>query len=195
MERVELQPRQSTAWLVTAALVTLGVVGRLWQPEWNVTPLAAVTLFAGAVFSRAWMAALVPVAVLAISNLWLRDYTSRAEMLSVYACFLAPLLFRGLLRERITVFRVALSAVSCTLIFYVVTNFAVWMVRRGLAYDDSLSGLRDCYVAALPFLRWMLQGDLFYAALVFGSFALCRKYMTLPRLSRPREYQPVKLVK
>jgi hypothetical protein len=35
-----------------------------------------------------------------------------------------------------------------------------------------MPGLFACYVAALPFLRNTLAGDLFWSAALFGSYAL-----------------------
>ena len=65
------------AWL---ALVAVAVIGRLWQPSWNgeplwnATPLAGVALAAGFVFPNVLVAATVPLAALAISNLALPAY-------------------------------------------------------------------------------------------------------------------------
>jgi hypothetical protein len=36
--------------------------------------------------------------------------------------------------------------------------------------------LVECYIAALPFFRNALAGDLFYAAVLFGSYELAVKY-------------------
>jgi hypothetical protein len=39
----------------------------------------------------------------------------------------------------------------------------------------TLSGLTECYVAALPFCRNEILGDLCYALLLFGGFALLER--------------------
>ena len=48
-------------------------------------------------------------------------------------------------------------------------------------YPRTLGGLEACYVAAIPFFQNTLAGDLFYAALLFGGFALpsarCRSFV------------------
>jgi hypothetical protein len=187
----------SSLWwhvLIFAVLVALAVVGRLNQPAWNVTPLAAATLFAGVYFAPAWLAALVPIAALALSNLWLKDYSSAAEMLAVYGCFLSPLLWRNWLRASPSFMRIFVSAVGCSTTFFLVTNLVVWSIRRGVAYENNLFGLGECYLAAIPFFRWMLQGDLAYCGLIFGAWAICGAFQRsgfriLPG-SLPNWYQP-----
>ena len=44
-------------WVV---LVAVGTLGRLWQPGWNITPMAGIALAAGAVFPHPLVAASVP---------------------------------------------------------------------------------------------------------------------------------------
>ena len=39
-------------------------------------------------------------------------------------------------------------------------------------YPATWSGLLDCYVRAIPFFRSMLLGDLFFMAVLFGSYAV-----------------------
>jgi len=68
---------------------------------------------------------------------------------------------------------------SCSLIFFVTTNFAVWTVS-GL-YPLTWRGLVQCYVAALPFLDKTVLGDLFWTAVLFGGAWLVQH---VPALSR-----------
>ena len=39
----------------------------------------------------------------------------------------------------------------------------------------TMAGLAACYVAAIPFFQNTVAGDLFYAALLFGGFALLER--------------------
>ena len=59
---------------------------------------------------------------------------------------------------------------SSSLLFFVTTNFAVWAFSP--LYAPNLAGLSKCYLAALPFLRNMLEGDLFWGFLLFGGYWL-----------------------
>lgn len=158
-------------WLFLAVLVAFGVLGRWFQVQWNVTPTAALALFAGFLFTRRRLAMLVPVAILALSNLMLDSYTHWGEMLAVYGSFLIPVALGVLVRRQFTAVRVLSCTLMSSVAFFLITNFTVWLYRRGEAYADSLAGLLACYEAGLLFFRWMLAGDLFFAVVIFGSYA------------------------
>jgi hypothetical protein len=171
MERI-VQSNHRMQWLLIAALVAFGVLGRWFQVQWNVTPTAALALFAGFAFTSTRTALLVPLAILAISNLLLDSYNNFGEMAAVYGAFLIPALLGGLVRRDFSARRIVACTLASSVAFFVITNFAVWCYRRGDAYADSLSGLLACYDAGLLFFRWMLAGDLCFAAAIFGAYAL-----------------------
>jgi hypothetical protein len=167
-------------WLLFAVLVIFGVFGRWFQVQWNVTPTAALALFAGFLFAGRRTALLVPVAILGVSNLLLDSYQYAGEMLAVYGSFLIPAALGGFVRRRFTAVRVLSCTLVSSVLFFLTTNFAVWLYRRGEAYSDSFAGLLACYEAGLLFFRWMLAGDLFFAVVIFGTYAVA----TSPLLRR-----------
>lgn len=159
----------AAAW---AALVAVAVAGRLWQPEWNgtrlwnVTPLVAVALAAGALFGNRLVAAAAPLAVLAISNCFEPPYRSLVVAASVYAASAWPVLLGGLARRGgwLGVFG---GAVASSLVFFVVTNFAHWAVMGD--YPLDWAGLVECYRQALPFHRPL--GDVVWSLAFFAGIA------------------------
>ena len=71
--------------------------------------------------------------------------------------------------------RVLGSAVLASVLFFVISNFAVWVMAQGTPYPGPCKlGLGPCYVAAIPFFQWTLLGTVTYAALMFGGFAWLR---------------------
>jgi hypothetical protein len=158
-------------WLF-AAIVAFGVLGRWLQPQWNFTPTAALAIFSGYIFCNRGVACLAPLSILTLSDLILPTHNNAGEMAAVYACFLVPAALGSLLQGKFTWPRLAASALAPSVIFFVVTNFVVWLYRRGTVYDDSFAGLLDCYAAAALFFRWMLAGDVFFTAAIFGAYAL-----------------------
>lgn len=160
--------------LVFALLIGIGVAGRWAQPQWCFTPTAAVAVFAGLYFSRVGIALLVPVAVLVISDLMLPAYHSVAVMLATYGAMCLPVFLGRMLRGKHSGWNAAWRWAACGLVpatlFYLVTNFAVWAFQSN--YPKTMAGLVDCYWAAVPFYRWMVAGDVFYLAVVFGCWAL-----------------------
>jgi hypothetical protein len=165
-------------WL---ALVAIAVAGRLWQPSWdgtplwNATPLAGVSLAAGFVFSNVLVAASVPLAALAISNLALPAYGSTALALVVFAATVWPVVLGacGLLgRSKPRWIAVLGGSLASSLVFFLSTNLAHWLLTSD--YPRTAAGVADCFIAALPFYRWMPVGDVFWTALVFGLLAAAR---------------------
>ncbi|NBV45606.1 MAG: hypothetical protein EBR86_08195 [Planctomycetia bacterium] len=145
--------RLAAVWL---ALVAVFVIGRFLQPAWNVTPSAAVALVAGAVFPGAALAASVPVAGLVISNLVLPGYESLTMAAVVFAATAWPVILRRWVRPGRTL-GIAAGALVSSVVFFLTTNLAYWWLSHD--YPLTIEGLGACYVAAVPFFRWMPLGD------------------------------------
>lgn len=160
--------------LVFALLVAIGVAGRWGQPEWCFTPTAAAAIFAGYYFSRVAIAVMVPLAILAISDLALAAHSNWPVMFVTYAVMTVPVWLGRMMRSArggwSTVTGWAACGFAPATLFWVVTNFAVWAFQSD--YPKTLAGLAECYWAAVPFFRWMLAGDLFYLAILLGCLAL-----------------------
>ena len=169
---------QAAVWL---ALVALAVAGRLWQPSWNgeplwhATPLAAVALAAGFLFANPLVAATAPLAALAISNLALPGYGSLGVAAVVYAATAWPVLLgtSGILgRERPRWLAVVGGSLATSLVFFFSTNLAHWAFMAD--YPRTIAGLGECFLAALPFYRWMPLGDVAWTLATFGLIVAAR---------------------
>lgn len=166
-------------WL---GLVTVGAGTRLVFADLpNFAPVAALALFAGYFFSRRTVAAFVPLSVMALSDAFLGGYDLRV-MAVVYASLTLPVVLGAWLNRRLRMDSVGSalggaaglvgSSLAGSVFFYLATNFAVWGWFD--SYQHTWSGLAHCYVRALPFFRFTLLGDLFFAALLFGGYAVVR---------------------
>jgi len=169
---------QAVVWL---ALVALAVAGRLWQPTWNgeqlwhATPLAAVALAAGFLFANQLVAASVPLAALALSNLVLPGYGSLGVAAVVYAATAWPVLLGtcGVLgQDRPRWLAVVGGSLATSLVFFLSTNLAHWAFMAD--YPRTMAGLGECFVAALPFYRWMPVGDAAWTLATFGLIVAAR---------------------
>ena len=169
-------------------LVAIGVAGRWGQPEWCFTPTAAAAVFAGRYFGRWAIAALVPVTILAISDMLLPAYGSYGVMIATYLAMIVPVFLGKWLAGGnggwSTAWRFGVCSLVPALVFFVVSNFAVWAFQS--LYPSTWAGLIECYVAAVPFLRWMLAGDIFYMAVLFGCGALAGISITAPTRVQPQ---------
>lgn len=171
---------------VFGLLLAIGIAGRWAQPTWNFTPLAAVTIVGGFYFRHLLPAVLLPVTILAVSDLLLPVHDSMAVMICVHLMMILSLwLGRGSRGAEglEAVKRFGMCAVIPSSAFFLVTNFAVWAVHS--SYEKTLAGLAACYAAGLPFYRWMLAGDAFYLTVLVS----CLIVATVAR--RRRALQPV----
>lgn len=155
------------------ALILLGVAGRLLPHPPNFTPLLAVALFSGATLPRhaAWF---VPLLAMVGSDLLLGYPLSWMNGV-VYGCFLAAVWLGQWLRDRRTWDRTVAATLAGSMLFYAVTNFAVWLAPPFL-YERTTAGLVRCYTMALPFFRNSLAGDLFWTVALFGLHDLARAW-------------------
>ena len=87
--------------------------------------------------------------------------------LVVYAAITVPA-FAGMLARRWHgAVPVVVAMISCSLIFFAASNFAVWAFSG--MYPLNVQGLAQCYAAALPFLDKTVLGDLIWTAVLFGG--------------------------
>jgi len=148
-------------------LILLGAAGRVIPHPDNFTPLMAVALFGGATLSTRWAYA-VPLVALAASDLLLGQAFDTMSAV-VYACFVASVGLGHWLGRHRTWMRTGVAALGASLLFYLVTNFAGWLLPHGL-YPHTLQGLLQTYVMAIPFFGNSVGGDLFWTALLFALY-------------------------
>lgn len=162
-------------------LILLGVFARL-NPEHlhNLVPLGAIALYAGARLSRRYALA-VPLVIMVATDLVIdlvyypqfRRGPLDPTRLAVYGSYLAiVLLGRWTSRDAKFAMPVGMAVVG-SLLFFVVTNFAVWASGVSLQ-PGTIAGLIACYGDAVPFYRATLVADLSGAVVLFGLDSVLR---------------------
>ncbi len=169
-----------TRFFVVIGLIIAAAVMRL-LPHWpNFTPIAALALFGGAYISRKWLAFLIPLAAMFISDLLLGFHSN---MGIVYLAFMLTVLIGFALRKNPRAINVASGSLAASTLFYLLTNLAAWYANP--MYPQHLGGLISSYVAGLPFYLNGIAGDLFYSTLLFVGYYLIRTYVPFARLVNP----------
>jgi hypothetical protein len=160
--------------MVLTAIVVAAAMARLIPHLPNMTPIAAMALFGGAFLPNRRLAYALPLAAMVLSDVVLGVTVYGKVLLTsqpvVYACILATVAMGKLIRDRRSVVNVGTVTLASSLLFFTVTNLAVWV--SGSLYPRTLAGLMVCYTAAIPFFRNSLIGDVAYTAILFGGFAL-----------------------
>lgn len=160
--------------LLLALLGGVAAVQLLPHPA-GVSPVAAMALFGGACFrSRSagfavslGAFALAGLAVGVVTGNW--DYGFHALALPVYGSWALSVALGWWLRARRSAPRIAAASIAGSLLFFAITNFAVWATYG--SYPPTAAGLAACYAAGLPFLARGLLADLAYAGALFGALA------------------------
>jgi hypothetical protein len=103
-------------------------------------------------------------------------------MPAVYIAFAITVVIGMFVARNPKVLNIAAAAVTSTIIFFLLTNFAAWLGSP--LYPQNFGGLMESYIAGLVFLNNgtygisfflnSLIGDLFYTGLFFGVFYLAR---------------------
>ena len=83
--------------------------------------------------------------------------------------------------KRISAGTVIGGTLAASVLFFCLTNFAVWM--QGGLYPLTFEGLIACYVAAIPFFGNTLLGNFVFSGLLFGGWAMAQNKFTI--LARP----------
>ena len=154
--------------------VIFAVLARMpFMPHpWGFTPVAAALLYFGARGSRRqlWVPFGLMIASDVLLNKFVYAYPLSWDQPVVWAWYAAILLLGTQLHENSGWLRVAGAALASSVSFFILSDLAVWAF--GTMYPKTGSGLVSCYVAALPFFRRGLAGDMLFTAVLFGLPAL-----------------------
>ena len=181
---------QARTVIVLSLIVLAAALTRLIPHPMNFAPLGAMALFGSAYFGRKGLGLLITMISWMVSDLILNNlvfsqgqgfvlFTEGAFMiyLSIVCIYL---LGRGVL-QKITVPRMLVGSLGASAIFFVLSNFGVWLLGY---YPMDVTGLVACYAAALPFLKFTIAGDLFYSGVLFLLYERVLRSQIIPVQAR-----------
>jgi len=157
---------------IAAVLVLLAAMLRILPHPWNLTPIGAMAVFSGSVFKERWLRFTFPLLALFAGDAVVGFHKL---MLAVYLSFSVSVAIGMWIGKNRKVFRIAGGTLLGAIQFFLVTNFAVWVVFT--TYPKSFAGLLACYAAGVPFFWNTLAGDALYATLLFGGYALAERLL------------------
>lgn len=167
--------------LILILLVAAGTrfIPLMGDAKWfNFTPVGAIALFGGTYFQNRWKAYLVPLLVLFVSDIFINySYTGQwsffyTGMAPIYISF-ALMVFIGSLIKKVSVANVLLASLGGVLVHWLVTDIPGFAPGLEL-YSRDLSGYSQALVAAIPFEKNLLLGNLVFGALLYGGFELAK---------------------
>lgn len=174
--------------VVTAVsrLMVVGVAG--------FAPQVAMAIFGGAVIRDKKWAFALPLLSLLLSDLLMEllyqyRLADRAGFYdgqwAVYLCFALVTIY-GFLMKKINLKNIAFFSVTGPVLFFILSNFFVWLGGGGFNRPLTFDGLMLCYWDALVYYRDnglikgfignMVLGELIWSAVLFGGYYLINKF-------------------
>jgi hypothetical protein len=165
------------AQYLTLVLIVAAILSRFIPHPFNFTAIGASALLAGFALKLDYRAFLVPLLALWISDIFINNFIYAASYdgfvwfttgaLWIYGSFaLIVLLGSGI--SKVSVKSVGLRAVLSAVIFFLITNAAVWFANP--MYTQDAAGLTSAYLMGLPFFLNDVLGTLLYSLLLFGLY-------------------------
>src|SRR5690606_25538410 len=155
----------STRFIVLSLIVILAAATRalpyLIPHTWNFSAVYALGVFAGVHFKDKRLAFAMPLAAMAISDLFIGS----GFILSVYIGFAAIVGCGIAIQNRATTSNVILASISGTVLFFLITNFA--FLYPVTLYPHNLQGIITSYIMGIPFLRNALISDMIFVPVLF----------------------------
>ncbi|MBA4321038.1 MAG: hypothetical protein C0412_21825, partial [Flavobacterium sp.] len=122
---MEISKKGKNIEILIALLFILTAAGlRLLPHPPNFTPIAAIALF-GAVYFSKKIALVLPIAAMAISDAFIGFYEPKL-MIAVYGSFVLCAIIGFWLKKHKKWHNILGTSVLASLIFFFITNFAVW---------------------------------------------------------------------
>lgn len=88
-----------------------------------------------------------------------------------YACVIVAC-SAGFFIKKYNALQIGLASLAAPALFFIVSNFFVWVEGAGYQHSYTTSGLLSCYIDGIPFYKSSLQSTALFSALIFGTYYL-----------------------
>lgn len=164
--------------IVVAALYRI-IPGR----PWGFAPHIAMALFAGAVIKDKKWAFALPIFSLFISDLlyqvlyWngLSGTPGFYQGQWVNYLLFVVVTCIGFFMRNINIGNIVSFSFLAPTVFFLLSNFSVWIGGGGWQRPKTFEGLMLCYMDGLPFYRGALMATLVFGAVLFGLYFFLKK--------------------
>lgn len=160
-----------------SGIVLLAILSRFLPHPPNFAPITAVALFGSVWFTNKYIGLLLPLAIMLFSDLFLGFHNT---LFFVYGSFMLISALGLLLKKNYSFGKSLAFGLTGSVLFFLITNFGVWLTSGGF-YPNTMEGLMECYIAAIPFFQNTILGDVVYVSALFGFFEFAKR--RIPELS------------
>ena len=165
----------SPRFIFITSAILIAAFSRLLPHIPNFTPIAAMALFGGVYFSDKRLAFIIPLIAMFISDAALEVTTGwgfHNTIAYVYVTFILTSAIGIYVRKNTNTKTIIGASLLSSSLFFIITNFGVWAATGGVG---GAAGLGTTYILGIPFFGPTLLGDVFFNAILFGSFFLAQR--------------------
>lgn len=170
----------------------MALIERLWFDLGpNVELITLVTFIAGFYLGKKF-SLMIPLLVLAISDIFLGNTNI---MLFTWSAYLLIGIISQIGQIRVIrqssirrIFMATGGGVVASLWFYLWTNFGVWFLDSWGMYPGTFTGLINCYLNGLPFLKNQLLGNLIFIPAGFLAIELWLSWQSLVEVKTKKAF-------
>jgi len=150
--------------LIVLSILLFGLLTRFIPHPPNFTPILSMVLFGSVYFGNSKLSMIIPLSIMILS-----DYFLGLGWISFWVyggLFLIGIM--GLLTKKLNL----TTILSANLIFFIVSNFGVWL----MGYPKTIDGFILCYTMALPFLLNSVMANILYSFVFKKIYSLSINY-------------------
>jgi hypothetical protein len=150
--------------MLALLIVIFGFLSRVVVHTPNFSPVLSLALFGG-VYLKGRRPVWVPLALMMLSEACIGFHDT---MVYTWGSILAISLIGLWLKKHKNWANIASASLLSSLLFFIVTNFGAFLSL----YPHTWPGLRQCYIAAIPFYRSTLVSTMAYSLVLFSLWEL-----------------------
>lgn len=180
----KINTRNIVLAIIIVALAAIRLFTFKYQVWSNFTPVGAIAIFGGVYFTDKWKAYAVILISFFVSDVIINHaYTGVWSLWSSYTfwncvCF-SIIVFVGSTIKKINFLSGLLILLIPVAIHWLIMDLP-WVNTPGL-YPNTLAGYGTALIAAIPFEKNMLLGDVLFGLVLFGGFELAKSKFSVLR--------------
>jgi hypothetical protein len=160
------------------------------RPVWLGGPQLAMALFAGSIVKDRKWAFAIPLFSMLISDFLIQAlytagvviYPGFYQGIFVNYMFILSLTVVGFFVNHKKAGSVLAGMVAAPTIYFLLSNFAVWVSGGGLQRPKTLGGLFQCYADGLPFYGYSLMTMAIFGTALFAGYMLLQTILSPAKL-------------
>lgn len=161
--------------LLILGFIILGILSRFLPHPPNFTALNSIALLSVSALGHLGLSFFVVLSTMFLSDMVIGLHPTLSFVYFSFGCII--LMGHWLRLGNHTYKRLPLFCIASSLLFFIITNFGVWLIDP--LYPKTYSGLMVCYLAAVPFLVNQILGDVFYGMVLFTALRTIKTLRTI----------------